>query len=178
MIVGIFCSSREIARTYENAIIDALVMLFSVYHGSLQLSYGGGNKGIMGLVLQEAISHQIPITGHNLEKWALPGEQIYPTLLERQKGIVDSSDMYLVFPGGIGTIYELCQVLCHNDVERLNKPVIIYNINGLFDTFVLFLEELISKQLMDRERLVLSVVTTIEEFYELLTRLKNENEMD
>ena len=178
MIVGIFCSSREIARTYENAIVDALFVLFSVYHGTLQLSYGGGNKGIMGLVRQEAISHQIPITGHNLEKWALPGEQIYPTLLERQKGIVDSSDMYLIFPGGIGTIYELCQVLCHNDVERLDKPVIIYNINGLFDTFVLFLEELIDKELMDRDRLVLYIVTNTEEFSLLLTRLKNENEIE
>lgn len=179
MIVGVFCSSRQIAALqYETVVIQALHMLFFIFNKRIQISYGGGNKGLMGVVYRECISNGITVHGHNLQKWTLPElsqEKIYQNLLERQNGIIESSDMYLIFPGGIGTIYELCHVLCNNDVEDKNKIVIVYNIDHLFDTFLDFITELIDKKLMDRDRLVLHIVTSITEFEELLITIKNEN---
>jgi uncharacterized protein (TIGR00730 family) len=180
MIVGIFCSSRASAMVYEHAVVSMMAVLAA--HGITQLTYGGGSHGLMGVVYRESLTHSIPIVGHNLERWSLPhldSEIIYSNLIDRQRGIMDMSDMYLILPGGIGTIYELTQTLCHNDVDRLGKPVIIYNIDHYYDTFLLFLKELIEKKVMDSDRLMLHIVTTPDELQQLLVVLhhiyKNES---
>lgn len=173
MIVGIFCSSRASALVYEHAVILMMSVLAS--HGITQITYGGGNNGLMGVVYRESLKHALPIVGHNLERWSLPhldNEIIYTNLLDRQKGIMEMSDMYVILPGGIGTIYELTQTLCHNDVDRLGKPVIVYNIDHYYDTFLLFLTELIEKQVMDSDRIMLHSVTTPEELQTLLILLQ------
>jgi predicted Rossmann-fold nucleotide-binding protein len=84
----------------------------------------------MGLVREFAT---IPITGHNLTRWdPLPDENVYNTLRERQSALVEDSDAYLVLPGGVGTMYELFQVLCENDVEKREKPVMVYDPTGVY----------------------------------------------
>jgi uncharacterized protein (TIGR00730 family) len=180
MIVGIFCSSRASALVYEQNVILMMAVLAS--HGITKITYGGGNNGLMGVIYRESLKHAIPIVGHNLERWSLPhldNEIIYSNLLDRQQGIMEMSDMYVILPGGIGTIYELTQTLCHNDVDRLGKPVVIYNIDHYYDTFLLFLTELINKKVMDSDRIMLHIVTTPEELQTLLILLhqidKNES---
>ena len=174
MIVGIFCSSRASAMVYEHAVTLMMTVLAS--HGITQIAYGGGNNGLMGVVYRESLMHSIPIVGHNLERWSLPhldNEIIYTNLLDRQQGIMEMSDMYVILPGGIGTIYELTQTLCHNDVDRLGKPVIVYNIDHYYDTFLLFLTELIERKVMDSDRLMLHSVTTPDELQQLLVLLRH-----
>jgi len=178
MIVGIFCSSRDIALQYESIVVEVITTLFVMFKKTITIVYGGGTKGLMGIVYRECNNHGIHVIGHNLQKWTLPElshEIIYPTLLERQQGIVESSDMYLIFPGGIGTLYELCHVLCNNDVENKNKMVIVYNVNHIFDTWLRFIDELIDKKLMDEDRLVLHIATSITELEHILLLIKNEN---
>ena len=178
--MGIFCSSRASALVYEEAVILVMAVLSS--YGISQIAYGGGNNGLMGIVYREAIYNEIPIIGHNLERWSLPqldNEIIYTNLTERQNGLMKMSDMYLILPGGIGTIYELTQALCHNDVDRIEKPVVIYNVDHYYDTFLLFLTELVTRKSMDNDRLFLHIVTTPTELYTTLMALdqihKNES---
>ena len=133
--VGIFCSSRENSVVlYRNIALQVLRILFE--YGVLNVNYGGGDKGLMGIVYHESLRLGINIRGHNLERWSQPyleNEIVYATLAERQQGLVESSNVYVVLPGGIGTVYEMTQVLCNNDVDKKNKAVILYNVNHFYD---------------------------------------------
>lgn len=175
-MIGIFSSSRESSLFFEASVVQAFIVLAEL--GIKNIAYGGGNSGLMGTVYRQANYYGMQIIGHNLERWSQPDmdhEIIYTDLLKRQQGLMDASDMYLVFPGGIGTLYELSQALCHNDVEKKDKPVIIYNSNHVFDTLILYMNELVEKGIMDFDRLRLYVVVNKEELRVLLqTLLPNE----
>jgi uncharacterized protein (TIGR00730 family) len=180
MWVGIFCSSRESSKIYTSIVLHIMKILSECTISGIV--YGGGHNGLMGLVQDAAQDYSIPIIGHNLERWkeeTRHTEIIYPTLLERQKGLITSSDMYLVLPGGIGTIYELVQVLAHNDVEHIYKPVILYNVDHLFDPLLDMFRELVSQGLMDVKRLCFYIAYSEDEIDTILRKLtSHENPSD
>ena len=139
MKIGIFSSSKS--SVYE-LLVKHIFLMLSNYR--VHIIYGGGQKGLMGTVYHESKNHSIPITGHNLKKWFDPelNDIIYQTLVERQNGIISDSELFLVLPGGIGTVYEMVQILCHNDVNEISKPIVILNVDHFYDTFIQFIDEL------------------------------------
>jgi uncharacterized protein (TIGR00730 family) len=174
MWVGIFCSSRDTSTIYAPIVFHIIKILSDCAISGIV--YGGGNNGLMGIVQTLAHDYSMPIIGHNLERWKQETacknpEYIYPTLLERQKGLITSSDMYLVLPGGIGTIYELIQVLAHNDVEHLYKPIVLYNVDHLFDPLLDMFRELVSQGLMDVKRLCFYIAHSEEDIEIILRHL-------
>ena len=50
--------------------------------------------------------------------------------------IFDKSDLIVFFPGGLNTIWMLSSVLHHAYYGKINKPIIIVNLDGFFDTFI------------------------------------------
>ena len=112
--------------------------------------YGGGTNGLMGLIKEYADHQHIPIIGHNMDRWnPLPGEIIYNDLRSRQSGIIDGSDAYLVLPGGIGTLHEMIQVLCENDVQRLHKSVAIYDPDQIYHPLKELLTNMVEMKLLE-----------------------------
>jgi uncharacterized protein (TIGR00730 family) len=168
--IGIFCSSRDQAvLLYKDIIHPLMLLLYKM--GVRHILYGGGDKGLMGVVYHDARSVGMSVTGHNLDRWSQPHldtEIVYTTLLDRQNGLIRSSQSYLILPGGIGTIYELSQVLCHNDVEKLGKKVILYNYNHYYDGFIDMLKQSISLGMIDNDRLDLYIITNLDELKSIL----------
>jgi uncharacterized protein (TIGR00730 family) len=173
MRIGIFSSSRDISvELYGNEIKKVMNIICDFSKKKpIHIMYGGGNKGLMGVVKETSVELSIPITGHNLKKWCVdPKDIIYPNLLERQQGIVKNSDVYIAFPGGVGTVYEMVQIMAHNDVERIEKPILIYNVDNFFTTFIDFIDEMKGSGFIDFHMNV-SVASTPEEVYEWLYKL-------
>ena len=176
MWVGIFCSSRDSSKIYKSIVLHLVTVLSKC--AIRGIVYGGGDNGLMGIVQNAAQAYSIPIVGHNLERWKQDTaytEFIYPTLLDRQKGLITSSDMYIVLPGGIGTIYELIQVLAHNDVEQLYKPIVLYNVDHIFDPLLDMFRELISQKLMDTKRLCLYIAQSETDIADILHQVTIHN---
>ena len=46
------------------------------------------------------------------------------------------SDMMVFFPGGLNTIWMLSSILHQVYYAKINKPIIIVNLNGFFDDFI------------------------------------------
>ena len=125
MRLAIFCSSKPALVSIFKQNIEELMKGLEASGIFTHFVYGGGTSGIMGLVREYAT---LPVVGHNLPRWdPLEDEAVYNTLRERQNGLIDDSDAYLILAGGVGTMYELFQVLCENDVEKKRKPVMIYD---------------------------------------------------
>ena len=66
--------------------------------------------------------------------------------------------------------YEISQVLCHNDVEGLNKPVLLYNTRSFYTNFVNTLKDIAHIGLISNE-LSLALINSKEELESII---KNE----
>ena len=177
MRIGIFASSRDVSTELFEKDVTELIMSIKNLNQKVSITYGGGDKGLMGVVRREARRLSIPIQGHNLKNWAFdPTEIIHPNLLERQQGIVKNSDVCIVLPGGIGTVYEMVQILCHNDVERIEKPILIYNVDGFYSTFLDFIDEMKSLGFIDFH-MNMTVASTLEEVEKWLIKSKEKNKL-
>lgn len=80
----------------------------------------------------------------------------HDTLTQRQQGLICDSDVYVILPGGFGTLYELSQVLTEMSVGHLPlRPIYIVNNQNFYDGLVEHLKSLneqgfVSKMVMDQ----------------------------
>ena len=172
--ISFFCSSRNIALSSFGEIVLPLLTILYEIGGTRTIYYGGGDKRLMGHVYEKGTFLGMNVVGHNLKKWASPNltqEFYHDNLVDRQNALVQFGQYYLILPGGVGTLYELTQVMCHNDVEAKNKKIILFNHNHYYDGFLQFLSHTIREGLSDMDRLNLHVVDSINDFRQLVIRL-------
>lgn len=124
-------------------------------HGH-SIIYGGGAEGMMGAVARGAHSGGGKITGIAPSFFKVDGvlyehctEFLYTdTMRERKKLMEDSSDGFLVTPGGIGTFDEFFEILTLRQLNRHQKPIAIFNINGYFYPMIAMLKSAAEQNFM------------------------------
>ena len=75
------------------------------------------------------------------------------TMRERKKLLEERSEATIVAPGGIGTYEEFFEILTLKSLRRLNRPIVLYNIEGYYDIIKELLEQTADRDFMDRENL-------------------------
>lgn len=106
------------------------------------LVFGGGTNGLMGAAARGFKRGQGHITGVAPRFFDVPGilyedcdDFVYPdSMRDRKKYMEDNSDAFIVAPGGIGTYEEFFEVLTLKQLARHAKPIVLFNVNGFFDT--------------------------------------------
>jgi len=93
-------------------------------------------------------------------------------LTDRKQLMQDMSDVFIVLPGGIGTLDELFTVASASTLDYHHKPVILYNMKGFWDSLIACLEDLHSKGVTRKQwRSYIQVATSLQELEELLSAL-------
>ena len=83
---------------------------------------------------------------------------------ERKRLVDESSDAFIVSPGGIGTFDEFFEILTLKQLGRHNKAIVILNTNGYYDNLLKMMEVSIEKQFITRDCVELyKVVSTVDE---------------
>ena len=77
------------------------------------------------------------------------------TMRERKKLLEERSEATIVAPGGIGTYEEFFEILTLKSLRRLNRPIVLYNVEGYYDIIKELLEQTADRDFMDRENLKL-----------------------
>ncbi len=141
----VFCgSSFGTDEIYSRKTIE----LAQIISGSgINLVYGGGGVGLMGLLAESVISGGGMVTGvipeliHGKVK-NLPVSELIITsdMHERKKKMYELSDGFIALPGGIGTLEELTEIYTWQQLGYHRKPVGLLNINGFYDNFLSFLD--------------------------------------
>jgi uncharacterized protein (TIGR00730 family) len=148
MKIAFFCSARENIRLeYEDRVLSFLEKLTSDIEFT-HVVYGGGGVGLMGTVYNFFKDKKI-IESHNLEKWRFeenPDENLYTSILKRQKMLLLNSDAYIVLPGGFGTLSEFFDAIILNEIEHRNKPIIVYNCDGYYDKLLDIVTDMIKEK--------------------------------
>jgi uncharacterized protein (TIGR00730 family) len=177
MKVCIFCGAGESRdqKVYE----EAKTVMKSFLDHKIELVYGGAAIGVMGALANELMSlggkaHGViprQLMKKEIAHAGLTELHVVPDMHSRKKLMYDLSDAFLVFPGGMGTLDELFEILTWRQLGFHGKPIAILNINGYFDHLLKFLDHCVDQNLVKpQDRKLLSASS---DWDEILTHFRN-----
>jgi uncharacterized protein (TIGR00730 family) len=177
MTIAIFCgSSLGNSDYYENKVIQ-LIQSFS--QENISIVSGGSNKGLMGVILDEARKLDIKITAVNTNdilttetsNTKLQSTYDTNTLSERKAKMEELADAFIALPGGFGTLDEISELITLMQIGKHSKPCAFYNINGFYDKLFDFLKISSQEGFIDKNFLDMIIIANKED--ELIEKLKN-----
>ncbi|PON90432.1 Cytokinin riboside 5'-monophosphate phosphoribohydrolase [Trema orientale] len=145
--VCVFCGSSSGRRDcYRDAALELGQELVS---RKLDLVYGGGSIGLMGLVSQEVHrggGHVLGIIPKTLMRKEITGETIgevraVADMHQRKAEMARHSDCFVALPGGYGTLEELLEVITWAQLGIHDKPVGLLNVEGYYNYLLTFIDQ-------------------------------------
>jgi uncharacterized protein (TIGR00730 family) len=171
--IGFFASSKDCMKIQYKEQIMNLLLEIKKLPGIDKVVYGGGTTGIMGLV-REVFNDRI--VSHNIEKWKeFDDENIHPDIITRQRALIENSDLFIVLPGGVGTVSELFDCIMMNDTKSFEKPIFIFNCNDFFTDLLNFIEKLYTSGASKKSNNLLYSIKEVDLFINHLHNLLMKN---
>lgn len=147
MKICVFCSSRKelSASTFE----QATHFCKGLVARDMDLVYGGGLEGLMGFMADAVLAEGGKAYGV-FPEGIFPNEVAHNGLtqliltkdmMERKRKMMEMSDAFVVFPGGIGTLDEALEVITWKSIGCLEKPILFFNWEGFWDSFAHLLKD-------------------------------------
>jgi len=143
----------------------------------IQLVYGGGRLGLMGLIADSVLElggevyGVIPQALVDIEV-AHPSVtelHIVETMHERKAKMTELADAFLALPGGVGTLDEFFEAWSWNALGYHKKPFCLLNVKGYWDGLIEFIDHATESGFMSAARRnQLLVADTPEHALELL----------
>lgn len=150
MTVCVFAAS---SNRIDNIFVQAASRLGSLFARSkINVIYGGGGIGLMGVLADSVIENGGSITGvipsfMNDEGWGHPHVKdmiVTSDMGDRKKNMFARADAVVALPGGIGTLEELTEAITLKQLGLFKGPVIILNTLDFYKYFIEFLEHMIT----------------------------------
>jgi uncharacterized protein (TIGR00730 family) len=149
--VAVFCGARfpKLPADQLDAFILEVKNLSHQLALQYDLVYGGGTVGLMGLIADQFLNSGAKAYGvipHYLNTVEIEHTRLTEThhvldLHERKAKMEVLADMFLIFPGGVGTADEFLEVLTLKSLRRHQKPIHIWNWGQFFDGVTAFLND-------------------------------------
>ena len=138
MKIVVYCSSQEgLEEKYQQLARDLGTWIGQNGH---TLLYGGSNAGLMHITAQAAHAAGGHIIGvipemfrHRIDP--LCHDVVYTANLgDRKQYMIEHGDVFVVMPGGIGTLDEWMSTLAVMTIGNDDpRPIIVANLDGLYD---------------------------------------------
>ena len=149
--VCVYCGSAgAVSGAYREAACDLGRALAGT---GIEIVFGGGRIGLMGLVADAALAAGGRVIG------VIPGalrdaELAHPGLTElvitgsmheRKRVMAERSDAFAVLPGGIGTLDEMFEIVTWRQLGLHDKPVFLVDIGGYWRPLRALLDHLVGQ---------------------------------
>lgn len=170
--ISVFCGSSMGSDIFYRE--QAIKLANYMADQNMSLIYGGANIGIMKVLADTMLMRNkeaIGVMPRSLIEKEIAHEKltemhIVNNMSERKRLIINISDAFIAFPGGMGTLDELTEVLTLNQIRIEDKPIGILNLRGYFDPFLEFVKNAVKEGFMRKEHLDnLMVSDSIEELF-------------
>lgn len=144
--VGLFLScSTDVSPTFLE---EAEVVGRELAKARFSVVYGGSNVGCMGRLAKGVLQAKGELIGvvpemdfvEGLVQEGMAEKILVPDLAHRKCRMIDRSDAFLAFPGGLGTLDEISDVLVLRQIRSHNKPIVFYNYLDYWSPFIECLE--------------------------------------
>ena len=172
-------ASDNIADVHKDAVKE---LCGNLANQGFSLVYGAGATGCMGAAargFRENGGYIMGVTPRFMGDF----EDIFDcdntikvdTMAERKTLMEKHADLYLIAPGGIGTMDEFFQIITLKYLEQMETPIVVLNLDGFYDSLLALLDSLIAQKAAGEKILTLfDVVTDIhdEKLASLLANVK------
>jgi uncharacterized protein (TIGR00730 family) len=117
----------------------------------------GGGPGFMNEVMRGAYENKGETIGiclnieGRIHSPFLTQKEVFDNLMERQKRLLDLAHAFVALPGGIGTLYEIVEVLALKRKKEIpsDKPLIL--ISDFYQQFIKMIEQFIAEGMIFEE---------------------------
>ena len=149
--VAVCCGSSNAA---DPAFIAAAADFGRILAGEkLRLVYGGGGIGLMGATAKAAHAAGGEVLGI-MPDFLRRREVIYDevetvvvaNMHQRKTLMYDAADAFAIFPGGIGTLEEVVELISWRRLELHFKPIVFLNMKGFWDPFFALIDHTVRER--------------------------------
>ena len=134
---------REAARRFGRLIGEAC----------LELVYGGGNIGLMGVLADAALEAGGRVTGvipTELERVELAHKGlddlvVVGSMHDRKRRMFEHADAFCALAGGVGTLDETFEIITWKQLGLHDKPIVVVNEDGYWQPFLDLVDHVIAR---------------------------------
>jgi uncharacterized protein (TIGR00730 family) len=156
--IAVYCGS---AAGSTPAFADAArETALAMVRDDVDLVYGGGRLGLMGIVADTVLGAGgkvfgvIPTALVDLEVAHTGVTELFTVdnMHERKAKMTDLADAFLALPGGVGTLDELFEAWSWNALGYHKKPFCLLNVDGFWDGMIAFIDHATASGFMSAQR--------------------------
>ncbi|XP_020187319.1 cytokinin riboside 5'-monophosphate phosphoribohydrolase LOG isoform X2 [Aegilops tauschii subsp. strangulata] len=168
--ICVYCGSAKGRKaSYQDAAVD---LGKEMVERGIDLVYGGGSIGLMGLVSHAVHAggrHVIGIIPRSLMPREVTGDPVGEVravsgMHERKAEMARFADAFIALPGGYGTLEELLEVITWAQLGIHKKPVGLLNVDGFYDPLLSFIDVAVNEGFITQEarQIIISAPTAKE----------------
>src|ERR1700733_1329963 len=140
--VCVYCGSAHgLSERYAKTAAAAST---AIAKQKMDIVYGGGHVGLMGIVADAALAAGAKVIGiipehiraKEVQHTGITKLHVVPDMHTRKRMMVEQSDAFVVLPGGFGTLDEAIEIITWKKLGLHDKPIIIFNEQGFWDSLL------------------------------------------
>jgi uncharacterized protein (TIGR00730 family) len=144
--ICVYCgSSGRVDEVYRAAATRLGVLLAKA---GIELVYGGGRVGLMGLLADSALASGGRVTGiipvhlHDKEvgHTGLTELVVVDNMHQRKRRMFELADAFVVLPGGLGTLDETLEIITWKQLGLHDKPIVLVDVAGYWTPLLELIE--------------------------------------
>lgn len=144
--VCVYLGSREAAVERYRAVTEELAR--ELARRDLRVVYGGASVGLMRVLADAALDAGGDVVGviprclldREIAHRHLTALHVVETMHERKERMASLSDAFVLLPGGYGSLEEIFEAITWNQLRIHDKPCVILNADGYYDSLLEFLD--------------------------------------
>jgi uncharacterized protein (TIGR00730 family) len=146
----VYCgSSGAVAAPYRQAASELGARLAAA---GIEIVFGGGRVGLMGLLAEAALAAGGRVTGiipERLRDAELAHRGVSELVVvagmhERKRLMAERADAFAILPGGIGTLDEMFEMLSWKQLGLHAKPIFLVDIEGYWAPLQVLLDHIVA----------------------------------
>ena len=149
--ICLFCGSSNAADPDFLAAADAFGAQLA--GAGVRLVYGGGGVGLMGAAARAAHHAGGDVLGI-IPEFLRIGEVVYDevetvvvdTMHQRKLMMFEESDAFAVFPGGVGTLEEVIELISWRRLALHTKPIVFADLKGFWQPLFSMIDQMIAQK--------------------------------
>jgi uncharacterized protein (TIGR00730 family) len=149
--ICVFCGSSPGTNDVYREAAQAVGRLLC--QRGIELVYGGGNVGLMGVIADACLQGGGRVIGvipealqqKELAHTGLSELRVVGSMHERKALMADLADAFIALPGGFGTWDEFCEVLTWAQLGIQRKACAVLNVNGYYDPLLAMADRAVSE---------------------------------
>lgn len=149
--ICVFCGASE--GTSPEYRLAAEQLGKTIANQNRRLIYGGGNKGLMGIIANAVLANGGEVIGVIPERLVqaetahhgITRLEVVENMHQRKARLSELADGFIAMPGGTGTLEEVFEVWTGMQIGYNEKPVALFNVSGFWQSLLNFLEHSVNE---------------------------------